>query len=83
MIEIWLPAELTGSKEGDNFWAATNTATADQNFVMYSFPYKDKDTFTKEYFIHKRDSDEEEHSRGSKEGMYMTTDSAMVNRTPH
>ena len=23
---------------------------------MYSFPYKDKDTFTKEYFIHKRDS---------------------------
>ena len=81
--EIWLPAELTGSKEGDNFfWAATNTATADQNFVMYSFPYKDKDTFTKEYFIHKRDSVMKKNNPGSKEGMYMTTDSAMVTVRP-
>ena len=35
---------------------STNRATADMNFVMYSYPYTDKDTFTKDYFIHKRDS---------------------------
>ena len=55
--DIWLPAELANSKTGkDFFWASTNTGTADRNFVMYSYPYTDKDTFTKEYFVHKRDS---------------------------
>lgn len=76
---IWLPAELSGSKEGkDFFWASTNTATADQNFVIYSYPYTDKATFTKEYFIHKRDSVMKVNIPGSKEGMYMMTDSSMV-----
>ena len=55
--DIWLPAELANSKTGkDFFWASTNTGTADRNFVMYSYPYTDKETFTKEYFVHKRDS---------------------------
>ena len=49
--DIWLPSELSSSKEGEDFfWASTNTATGDQNFVIYSYPYTDKDTFTKEYF---------------------------------
>ena len=50
--DIWLPAELANSKTGkDFFWASTNTGTADRNFVMYSYPYTDKDTFTKEYLL--------------------------------
>ena len=78
--DVWVPAELTNSKEGEDFfWAGTNTATADQNFVIYSYPYTDKDTFTKEYFIHKRDSVMKANIPGSKEGMYMMTDSAHTN----
>lgn len=77
--DIWLPTELTNSKEGEDFfWASTNTATADMNFVMYSYPYTDNNTFTKEYFIHKRDSIMKANLPGAKEGMYMATDTMSV-----
>ena len=60
--DVWVPGELTATKQGENFfWAGTNAATGDQNFVIYSYPYTDKDTFTKEYFVHKRD--ESQYSR--------------------
>src|SRR3712207_7467406 len=48
-----LPISKTGV---DFLWVSTNTASADRNFVMYSYPYTDKDTFTKKFFIQKRDS---------------------------
>lgn len=77
--DIWIPSELTNSKEGEDFfWASTNTATADMNFVMYSYPYTDNNTFTKEYFIHKRDSIMKANLPGAKEGMYMATDTMSV-----
>ncbi len=77
--DIWLPAELAGSKKGEDFfWASTNTATADQNFVIYSYPYKDTDTFTKEYFVHKRDSVMKANIPGSKPGIYMATDTLLT-----
>lgn len=76
---IWLPAELTHSKVGDNFfWASTNSGTADCNFVIYSYPYVDKQTFTKEYLVHKRDSVMKINIPGAKEGMYMMTDSLLT-----
>lgn len=81
--DIWLPAELAGSKVGEDFfWASTNTATSDQSFVMYSYPYTDKDTFTQEYFVHKRDSVMKANIPGSKEGIYMSTDSLTVDVRP-
>ena len=53
--DIWMLIEMESYKEGkDFFWSSTNLN--DLNFVMYTFPFKDKDTFTKAYFIHKRDS---------------------------
>lgn len=77
--DIWLPSELANTKKGEDFfWASTNTATADMNFVMYSYPYTDNNTFTKDYFIHKRDSVMEANLPGSKEGMYMATDTLSV-----
>ncbi|WP_455672068.1 DUF4837 family protein [Phocaeicola sp.] len=77
--DIWVPAELSNYKTGKDFiWASTNRATADMNFVMYSYPYADKDTFTKEYFVHKRDSVMKENIPGEREGMYMATDSMFV-----
>lgn len=77
--DIWVPAELTASKQGkDFFWAGTNTATGDRNLVIYSYPYRDRDTFTKQYFVHKRDSVMKINIPGASEGMYMMTDSMMT-----
>lgn len=81
--DVWIPGELTASKQGENFfWAGTNAATGDQNFVIYSYPYTDKDTFTKEYFVHKRDSVMKINIPGASEGMYMETDSLMTDVRP-
>lgn len=78
-IDVWVPSELASTKQGENFlWAGTNTATGDQNFIIYSYPYTDKDTFTKEYFVNKRDSVMKANIPGSKEGVYMITDSLMT-----
>ncbi|MCC8188572.1 MAG: DUF4837 family protein [Bacteroides sp.] len=76
---IWVSTELNSYKQGEDFfWASTNTATGDQNFVIYSYPYTDKDTFTPEYIIHKRDSVMKANIPGSFEGSYMATDSITV-----
>ncbi len=81
--DVWIPSELASTKQGENFfWAGTNAATGDQNFVIYSYPYTDKDTFTKEYFVHKRDSVMEINIPGAREGMYMMTDSLMTDVRP-
>ena len=81
--DIWIPSELANYKTGkDFFWASTNKGAADQNFVIYSYPYTDKDTFTKEYFVHKRDSFMKANIPGFKEGVYMSTDSLRTNVRP-
>ena len=81
--QFWAPVEIKSYKKGkDFFWASTNTATGDQNFVIYSYPYTDKNTFTKEYFIHKRDSVMKANIPGAKEGMYMSTDSLCTSVKP-
>lgn len=81
--DVWVPGELTSFKEGEDFfWAGTNTATGDRNFVIYSYPYTDKDTFTKEYFVHKRDSVMQVNIPGAREGMYMATDTLMTDVRP-
>ncbi|WP_373724049.1 DUF4837 family protein [Bacteroides heparinolyticus] len=81
--DVWVPGELTSTKQGEGFfWAGTNAATGDRNFVIYSYPYTDKDTFTKEYFVHKRDSVMKANIPGAREGMYMMTDSLMTDVRP-
>lgn len=81
--DVWVPGELTAAKQGEDFfWVGTNAATGDQNFLIYSYPYKDKDTFTKEYFVHKRDSVMKINIPGAREGMYMMTDSLMTDVRP-
>lgn len=76
--EAFVPMELQKYKQGKDFlWASTDRANADMNFVMYSYPYTDKNTFTKEYFIHKRDSVMKINIPGARDGMYMTTADSM------
>ena len=75
--DIWMPVEMESYKEGkDFFWSSTNLN--DMNFVMYTFPFRDENTFTKAYFIHKRDSVMKANIPGEREGMYMATDSMFV-----
>lgn len=77
--EVWVPTALKASKTGSNFlWVSTNTATDDQNFVMYSYPYSTEAVFSKAGFVHKRDSVMKIHIPGARPGMYMTTDSLMT-----
>ena len=70
--DIWMPVELASYKVGQQFlWASSNLS--DLNFVIYTYPYTSKETFTKAYFIEKRDSVMKVHIPGAKEGMYMVT----------
>jgi hypothetical protein len=81
--EVWLPSELASFKRGqDFFWSSTNTATANRNFVIYSYPYTDRNTFSKEYFVTKRDSVMKANIPGARAGMYMATDSVTVEVQP-
>ena len=79
--DVRIPAELERYKQGEDFlWASSGRPNSDisLNFVIYSYPYTDKNTFTKEYFIHKRDSVMKINIPGSKEGQYIATDTAHV-----
>lgn len=78
-VDIWIPQELAKYKVGKDFlWASTDRASADMNFVIYSYPYTDKDTFTKKYFLNKRDSVMKINIPGEREGMYMATDTTFL-----
>lgn len=81
--EVWIPQELAYYKTREHFfWASTNRGAADQHFVIYSYPYTDKNTFTKEYFVHMRDSVMKANLPGYKEGVYMATDSLLTDVRP-
>ena len=73
-VDVWVPWELNQFKKGkDFFWASTNVGKKDMNIVLYSYPYTDKNTFTLEYFLNKRDSVMKANIPGGPEGSYMTT----------
>ena len=79
--DMRIPASLTAIKSRDNFlWASDMNHGGKEtimNVVVYSFPYTDKNTFTHEYFVKKRNEILKKYIRG-KEGRYMTTDSLLV-----
>ena len=77
--DMWAPTELTRIKTGRNFvWAASQdrfpkNVEQNLNIVVYSYPYRHANTFTEEYFVHKRDSIMKANVPGPREGMYMMT----------
>ena len=76
--DIWVPTELTKVITGRHFvWARcerfVRKVEQELNVVVYSYPYRDLDTFTEKYFIHKRDSVMKANIPGPKEGQYMMT----------
>lgn len=67
----------------DFFWSSNNANTGRMDLVVYTFPYTDPQTFTKEYLIAMRDSVMKKYIPGSFEGSYMQTETrAEVNYTP-
>ena len=72
-VDVWVPWEISKYKKGKDFlWASTNTGKKDMSIVLYSYPYTDKNTFTLEYFLNKRDSVMKANIPGGPEGSYMT-----------
>lgn len=76
--DFWAPTELTKITKGKNFlWAHSEKfvrrVEQDLNIVIYSFPYRDLNTFTEEYFVKKRDSVMKANIPGPREGQYMMT----------
>ncbi len=81
--QLHVPVEIGSYKAGDNFlWASSNTATNNINVVVYSFPYRDPATFTYEHFLHKRDSVKEKYLIGSRDGLYVYTDTILLDVKP-
>lgn len=66
----------------DFFWASNNANTGRTDLIVYTFPYTDKDTFTADYLIAKRDSVLKANLPGAFPGSYMTTESRVVEYTP-
>lgn len=76
--DIWAPTELTKVTVGRHFlWARcerfVKKVEQDLNLVIYSYPYRDADTFTEEYFTRKRDSVMQRNVPGPKDGQYVIT----------
>lgn len=76
---VHVPADLENYKRGRNFlWATTNRERDDLSFVIYTYPFTDKNTFTLDYFIHKRDSFMKANLPGPLDGSYMATNKEFI-----
>lgn len=74
-IQIDIPSELTKAVVGKDFyWITNNHHHIRKDMIIYSYPYTDKNTFTKEYLIAKRDSVMKYAIPGEFEGSYMGTE---------
>ncbi len=74
-ISLRVPAEMTYYKDTtDFFWTSNNAKTGRIDFVVYSFPYVDPETFTVNYLVSKRDSVLRENLPGSFPNSYLATE---------
>lgn len=63
------------NKDGVNFmWSSANGRGNELNLCIYTYPYTSANTFTLDYFIHKRDSVMRENVRGEHDDQYMATE---------
>lgn len=74
-IAINAPEDMTYYKDTTDFlWVSNNAKTGRIELLVYSFPYTDENTFTKDYLIAKRDSVLKENLPGAFPNSYMTTE---------
>ncbi len=70
-----VPVEMKYSHEGEDFvWASNMDGKRRLDFLVYTFPYSDENTFTLDYLIHKRDSVLAQNVTGQYDGSYITTE---------
>ena len=83
--ELRIPSNISGYKQGEDFlWFSdyNNPSKVEmQSFAIYSYPYTSPDNFSKEHFIHMRDSVMMENIPGSEPGQYIQTDAETVTTT--
>lgn len=74
-IQVDIPSELSKAVQGKNFyWATNDNPRIRKDLIIYSYPYTDKNTFTKEFLIAKRDSFMKANIPGEFKGSYMGTE---------
>ena len=74
-VELHIPNELNKYKQGEQFfWASNDAGAGRRDIVVYTFPYTDQNTFTRDYLVAKRDSVMKINIPGTFEGSYMTTE---------
>lgn len=75
--EWFMPDVITMIKKGkDFFWASSGDNI--YNACMYSYPWTSNNTFTKDYFIQKRDSFMRMNIEGEEWGQHVTTNAKTV-----
>ena len=78
-ISINVPEDINLFKNGENcLWFSNNASIGRMDLLIYSFPFTDKNTFTLDYLVAKRDSIAKIMVPGSFEGTYMSTEKRVV-----
>lgn len=78
-VTINVPVEMEYIQTSKDFlWASNMNQRKRMDVVVYTFPYRDKSTFTVDYLIHKRDSVMAKNIKGQYEGSYMTTEKGVM-----
>ena len=78
-VEISIPEDMKLYRDTtDFFWTTNDAGTGRRDMVVYSFPYTDKNTFTKDYMIAMRDSVMKANIPGAFPGSYMTTQKKFI-----
>lgn len=67
------------NKESKDFlWSSSNGRNNELNLCVYTYPYTSAQTFTPEYFVHKRDSVMKHNVQGEEDGQYMVTEDRTI-----
>lgn len=74
-IKLTVPVGYEIDVEEDDFvWLAQEYRDIIQGIFIYTYPYTDENTFTRDYLVDKRNEILKQHVPGEVEGSYMTTE---------
>ncbi len=74
-INMNVPNDIAHVRKGKDFyWISDNKSTVRRDILIYTYPYTDKNTFTKKFLLEKRDSVLKVNLPGGVEGSHMGTE---------
>ncbi len=84
--EMKIPTSISGYKQGEDFLWFSDYKDPSRvemlSFAIYSYPYTSPDNFSREHFIHKRDSVMKAYIHGEEPNQYIQTSAETVALTP-